>query len=58
MPEPRWRDLPPSGYESRNREDHPAAVDQRCQIKRPHEPHPYGRIMPEGGLAHWCKGKS
>lgn len=57
MPETRWRDLPPSPYESRNRGDHPGAIDQKCQIKRPHDAHPYGAIHAEGGLLFWCPGR-
>lgn len=43
---------------SKVREDHPAAVEGRCQIKHPHGPHPWGKIRPEGGLANWCKGRT
>lgn len=44
---------------STDRDDHPAAVDDppTCAIRYPHGQHAYGRIMPEGGLAHWCRGK-
>ena len=52
------RSKPVGPLASRNRDDHPGAVDQRCQIKPPHGPHPYGRIHERGGLAFWCGGKS
>lgn len=50
-------DVPTTGLFSRDRADHPHAVDQHCQLTRPHEySHPYGRIHPGGGLAFWCEG--
>lgn len=52
-PSPRGRLLA-----SRDRADHPAAKDERCSIKRIHEPHPYGAIQPEGGLRYWCPGRT
>jgi len=42
--------------DSRNREDHPHASEQRCAIGRSHGPHPYGPIHVRGGLIYWCGG--
>lgn len=43
---------------SRDWADHPHAKDERCSIKRVHEPHPYGAITPGGGLRYWCIGRT
>lgn len=44
---------------SRDRADHPHAAESRCLILRPnHGPHPFGPILPAGGLAWWCPGSA
>jgi hypothetical protein len=41
---------------SMDRADHPNAAESRCLILRAHDPHPFGPILPAGGLAWWCPG--
>jgi hypothetical protein len=56
---------------SKDHADHPHAValgdchlhahrggGKRCDVPRVHEPHPYGPIHPDGGLTHWCEGRT
>ena len=42
---------------SKEPEDHPNAFRVPCYLTRPHAPHPYGAIHPDGGLAKWCRGR-
>ncbi len=44
------------GRASRDRADHPGALDQVCSLIRPHDPHPYGPVLGAHGLAYWCPG--
>jgi hypothetical protein len=43
---------------SGDRRHHPNATTRKCQIPKPHEAHPYGRIHEHGGLSFWCEGRS
>ena len=51
------REIPAVGLHSKDRADHPHAVDRTCQLGYPHSAHPYGRIAEDrAGLVWWCGG--